>query len=120
MTTFVVRAPGVYCVANDVKEVQFTMDLKQLVNVRISGSFVVKATFDCYKVDEEEMYHIDDFLFDAKSAFPSLATVVFAGIHACKAKNIVWHSRPLYPNFVLRLFCRCPIDDTRFTLYSNL
>ena len=120
MSKFIVRAPGVYCVANDVNEVQFTMDLNQLVNVRISGSFVEKTTFDCYKVDEEEMYHIDDFLYHAKSAFPALETVVFAGIHACKAKNIVWHSRPLYQHFVLKQLCRCPVYDARFTLYSNL
>jgi len=120
MSKFIVRTPGVYFVSDDVKEVQFTMNLNQLPNVRISASSVEKTIFDCYKVNEEEMYHIDDFLYHAKSAFPLLTTVVFTGVHACKAKNIVWHSRPIYQHFVLQQSCRCPVDDARFTLYSNL
>ena len=87
------------------------VNLEKIKSVTIESNTVHTIVLDCYKIDKEDLYAVDEFVCNSilKATMPNLKTIQFRGIKACLATNIEWDFLCIDPTIEIKIqkMCRC-------------
>ena len=86
-------------------------NLEKIRNVTIESTTVHTIVFDCFKIDVEDLYAVDEFLCSATSraTMPNLKKIKFRGLKACLASGFEWEFVRIEPTLQIEIqkLCRC-------------